>query len=397
MIRKHFISVLAIAVGISMSTDLAAASISVGNLVVVQVGGSQGGGAGGAALSSSSQPTFLKEFSTAGGAPVQTISLPTTVAGSGNRALTNNGTSTSEGFIAQSANGEVLTLMGYNSAPGGTNSGVNANVVNRVVGVVDIATGGVDTTTALSNSFNASNARSATALNATYLYPAGNGGSGQGASAGVRTTTTGSTTSTQLNTNNTNVRVAEVAYGQLYASTASGTNLGIGTIGSGFPLAATNFALLPGMPTSGSHSIYDFWFSNPTTIYAADEGSAANGGGIQKWALNSSNSMWELQYILLSDALPGQFNGTSTTAVRGLTGYTDGTTVTLYATTTQGSANNLIKIVDVGSGGGTATILATAPTNTVFRGVEFINVPEPASSTLYLLAASIAGCGRRRT
>src|SRR5207244_2565061 len=95
---------------------------------------------------------------------------------------------------------------------------------------------------------------------------------------------------------------------------------------------------LPGMPTTGTHSNYDFWFKDAGTLYVADDGGAATGGGIQKWALISGT--WNLQYTLLN-------NGTTTTGVRGLAGTIDGSgNAVLFTTTSAASANQIIKLTD---------------------------------------------------
>ena len=72
-----------------------------------------------------------------------------------------------------------------------------------------------------------------------------------------------------------------------------------------------------------------------------------------------------------------------------------GSTVTLYGTSTEASANRLVSISDVLTASGGAfnpagfTTLATAGASTAFRGVSFTPVPEPA----HILLLSAAGTG----
>ena len=262
--------------------------------------------------------------------------------------------------------------------------------VNRVVGVID-ASGNVNTTTALADSYSGSNIRSTASTDGNSLWTSGNGGSGQGATAGARYTTLGSTAAIQLNPTTSNLRVLNIFNGQLYASSSSGTFLGISTVGTGLPTTggAGTLTLLAGMPTTGTHSAYDFWFKDANTLYVADDGSAANGGGIQKWI--QSAGTWSLAYTLLN-------NGTTTTGVRGLIGTVDGGGNTiLFATTSATSANQLISLSDTGAGA-VFTTLATAPANTAFRGVDFTPtaVPEPSSLALATLAGSACLVAVRR-
>ena len=345
-----------------------AGAINWGNLVVVQVGD------GSAPLSSSATVASLLEFTTAG-SWVQTLGLPVAASG-GNQPLTLQGSASSEGFLAISGNGQYLTMAGYAAVPGTASpSGAAPSTINRVVARISLD-GTIDTSTALSDAYQGSNIRSAISTDGISLWTTGNASSGNGATAGPRYTTFGSTTSTRVDTTASNMRVANIFNGQLYVSSATGTLLGVSTVATGLPTTASAgpITLLPGFPTSGTHSSYDFWFKDSNTLYVADDGTAANGGGIQKWTFDGS--LWTLAYTLLN-------NGTTTTGVRGLAGVVDGNgNAVLFGTTSVSSANQLITVTDTGSGS-TATTLATAPASTAFRGVEY--VPEPSSISLMLL------------
>jgi hypothetical protein len=262
-------------------------------------------------------------------------------------------------------------MGGYNVVPG--TAGVTTATPTAVPrGVARIGlTGLIDTSTSLTDAYNGSNIRSAVSTDGVNIWTGGNAGSGLSASAGPRYTTFGTSTSVRLDTTASNMRVVNIFNGQLYVSSSTGTLLGISTVGTGLPTAATSSTInpLPGMPTTGAHSSYDFWFKDANTLYVADDGNAANGGGIQKWTLSAGT--WSLAYTLGN-------NGTTTTSVRGLAGTVDGSgNAVLYGTT--GSA--LISVTDTGSGS-SLTTLATAASSTAFRGVELLVVPEPGTAAL---------------
>lgn len=373
--KKTLVLSFVAAFAVSSIQSIKAAAFTAGDLAVVLDGD------GVAALSSAASAAFVREYTTAGSF-VQTIALPTAAVG-GNSALTLSGSATSEGFLSLSTDGKYLTLGGYGAAPGtaGVATATPATV-NRVVGVIS-ANGTVSTTTALADAYSGSNIRSTASTDGSSLWTAGNGGSGQGATAGVRSTTSGSTSSVQLNSTTSNNRVVNIFNGQLYVSAASGTFLGVGTVGTGLPTTGGSGALtlLPGMPTTGTHSPYDFWFRDTSTLYVADDGTAATGGGIQKWIL--SGGTWLLAYTLLN-------TGTTTTGVRGLIGTVDGSGNTiLYATTSAASQNLLISLTDPGVNTSTFTTLATAPVNTAFRGIDFAPTPEPSAMALAALGSSV--------
>ncbi|WP_216690203.1 IPT/TIG domain-containing protein [Hymenobacter siberiensis] len=333
-----------------------------GNIVVTRVGD------GTATLTAVATVIYLDEYTPAG-VLVQSVALPTAVTGN-NRILTASGNSTSELVLSRTGNGRSLLLAGYGTSPGtAAVASSQAADVARVVGVVS-PDGSVDTSTSLGSAFNASNVRAVASADGTDLYVVGG-------NSGVQYVTFGGFNPTQLNTSPTNLRGVAVAGGNLYISTASSSYIGLSAVGTGLPTAAgQTVAILPGFPaTAAGPSPYGFYFADLSTtvpgvdvLYVADDRSGT-GGGIQKWSLVAGT--WTLNGIIA---------GSATTMVRGLDGNTTGTTVSLVAT----SATGLYLLSD-NTGYNVAPTLtsipapvATAATNTAFRGIAFAPVaPAP--------------------
>jgi hypothetical protein len=315
-------------------------------------------GDGAAALTTSSTAGFLEHHHLDGTSAGSTLSLPTAVSGA-NKPLTFSGTATSEGGLSRSDNGHYLTLAGYAAAPGvATISGTTAAANNRVVGRVDAA-GVIDTTTLFTTAFGGNNIRSATSSDGTSFWASG----GVGA---VEYIQLGQSTATQINTAPTNIRFLHVFGGQLYGSSGSGTFTNVFTVGSGLPTTTgqtvTSFT---GMPTSTA-SPYSFVLLDRSaaiagfdTLYVADDRAVSSGGGVQKWTYNGTT--W---------ALAATFTQ-GTNGFRGLAGIVTGANVTLIATSALASANTIVTFVDTGAASPVGTVIATAPTNTAYRGIAF--------------------------
>ena len=330
--------------------DQPSAPFTACDLVIYRVGD------GVASLTNFGSPVFLDEYTT-GGTLVQSIAMPTTASGA-QKQLIASGTSTSEGLLARSADGNFLTLTGYASDLGGATSltGTTSAAVNRTIGRVSVSAA-FDTSTALTDAASGASPRSAVSSDGTDIWIDGGAG-------GIRYTTFGGTTSTQLSTTVTNLRQAHIFAGQLYTSNASGTNGRIGTVGSGLPTTAgQTITGLPGFPTTGSS--YGFFFADLDgsagldTVYVADDSTP---GSIQKYSLVAGN--WTASGSVAA-ALP-----------RGLTGFVNGTSVALFATTGASAAaggGSLYAVTDTSGYNatmtGTVATIATAATNTAFRGV----------------------------
>jgi hypothetical protein len=355
------------------------AAFTPGNLVVYRVGTGTG------ALSNASTAVFLDEYTSAG-VLVQSIAMPTADSGS-NQTLTASGTSV-EGLLNRSVDGRYLMLTGYDTAPGlASVNGTNSATVARVIGRVD-ANGTIDTSTAIT-AFSTASPRSAISLDGTNYWATG-------AANGVIYGTIGSSTwatvgnSQTGNTAATNLRDVEIFDGQLYVSAQTG-NLRIGAVGSGTPTTGPQTIVpLPGIPltttnlTTTNTSPYQFYFADLTgavagvdTLYVTDDRTLTTGGGLYKFSLVGGS--WVS-------------NGVATNSLRGLTGATSGTTVTLYATTAVASnGNTIVSLIDTGGYNAafsttTYTTVATAAANTAFRGIDF--APQAAAAALPTLNIS---------
>jgi hypothetical protein len=337
-----------------LSGDRAQASnLTPGNLVVIRVGD------GTATLTNASTAIFLDEYTQAGGF-VQTIALPTAVNGS-NNPITNSGVATSEGYLNLSVDGHYLTHAGYGVAPGLTAiASTTSTTAPRVVSRIDLS-GNVDTSTILSGdtSYSANNIRSAITNDGMEFWTAGTAGAN--ADGGVRyIAALGANTSVQVSSTVTNTRVIGIFSNQLYTSSASGSFKGINQVGTGLPTTSGNtITLLSGFP-SATPSQYDYYFADANTLYVAEDGSNGATGGIEKWT--QSAGTWTRQYTLTEGTGFG---------CRGVTGVVLAGTTTLFATSTETNANQIVTVTDAGMGSA-FTSLATASANEVFRGIRLL-------------------------
>ncbi len=329
------------------------ASFGDGNLVIYRTGD------GVTPLANTGSPVFLDEY-TPTGTLVQSIPVPTAANGA-NRPLVASGTAQSEGLIARSLDGRYVLLTGYDSVlPGsGSLSSMPAATIHRVVGRVD-ATGAIDTTTSLSDAADADNVRSATSTNGTDLWVTG-------ASGGVRYTTLGATTSTQISDTITNLRQLQIDTGQLYASSQSGTDIRVGTVGTGIP--ATPGQIIKNLKSVGDGNQPNGFVladlsgevDGVDTLYICDE---TDGGKIQKFTLVAGS--W-----VKSGAV-------AAAGVRSIAVTVVGTTATLYAVAGgDGSASGvsaLYRLIDSGGyagqlSGDVTTLVTFKDGARAFRGV----------------------------
>jgi hypothetical protein len=324
------------------------AQFTTGDLAVLQAGTGSG------ALSSASTALFINEFSSSvQNDLVQQITIPANGTG-----LTLSGTATSEGELALSTDGSILTFGGYAAASGV--SGIASSTVTREIGVIN-GNGQFSVVANSTTNLQGNNIRGVVSDGQNYWISA---------PGGVFYQAQGSTTPVKIGTGN--ARAVNILNGNLGYSTSSGTPHGLFQF-SGTPSSTATATSLFGSPANASSlSSYDFAMNSAGNIvYVADDGTIA---GIQKWELISGT--WTLDYTL----------GVGTTSgARQLTVDWSGSNPIIFATTGETSANRLVELTDTGAVSGFTT-LDTAAANTVFRGVDFVPVPEPS-------ALALAGCG----
>ncbi len=344
-----------------------AAAFTAGNLVVYRVGD------GTAALTSVATAAFLDEYSP-GGALIQSIPLPTAVAGA-NQVCTNSGSATTEGLATTSADGAYLVGGCYAAALGTASiTGSPPATTPRVIFRASSA-GTIDTTTALTDTNSGGNPRGAASTNGTDLWVTGSSG-------GVRYVALGGTSSTQLNASTTNLRGVSIYGGQLYISAGAGA-IRLATVGSGTPMTSgQTLTQLSGVPTTvitnNAFVLLDLsaTVAGVDTAYVADESA-----GIVKYSFDGTT--WTAKGTV----------GVATDTYRGLTASVSGGNVVLYAIR---KGNELVTITDASGATGTfsgtaASVAVTGTVNKAFRSVSFapVSATPPPTPTLSITAPVI--------
>ncbi len=358
------------------------AQFAPGNLVVLRVGD------GTSSLTNASTLVFLDEYTPAGSLVGTT---PLNAAGTDNK-LTNSGTSSSEGMMTLSANGQYLLTTGYNAEPGfmevATSSA--ATIPRTVARIGSNQLPGIST--ALTDAFSTANIRSAASVDGSGFVLAGSDG-------GIRYAASGATSSSITSTTIATARVVHIYRSQVYFSTRSGTTPGIYLVGSATNTSANQPAtsfINTGIVTPNNDVVgspYGFVLLDRDAAvpgidaaYIADDGGGGSASGIQKWSFDGST--WIKQ-------------GTIGAAYRGLTGTlnADGS-VTIYATTpTAAGGNQVVTVTDSNPYNAAPSTTAvtsrvTAKPNQALRGVDFAPgtiVALPVELTSFTATHVVAG------
>jgi hypothetical protein len=315
-------------------------SFTAGNLVVSRMGA----GVAYPATSGTTYEVFLEEL-TPTGTSVFTYPMPTV----GSKRLTQAASSTAEGFITRTPNGEAIVFAGYDAAP----AVAGLTGLPRVANVIGL---NYATTRAFSSSSlysGGTNFRSVASDGTNYWT--------SGSSVGINYVTGG--TPTVISSAITNTRVINTFNGNLYFSTGSGTP-GIYKVGTGLPTSSTtNTAVV----TSAGSSPYDFVFSpDGNTLYVADD-RATTAGGVYKYTFDGSVWTQAAQFYL------GASYPSASSLVVDFYTYAQ---PKLYVVARLNTTSQSI-VVSFDDNGATGTItptfatISTSPAFTTYRAIEF--------------------------
>jgi hypothetical protein len=323
----------------TQTLTVTAAEFTLGNIVVLKIG------SGSAVLTAAANPVYFSEYTTTGTATV-IIPVPATTAG--NR-LVMGGSSSLEGQLNLSGDGQYLTIGGYDAAVGTTSvSGTTASAVNRVVGRAS-ANGQIAITSLGSSAHTSNSIRSVATQDGSRYWTAGGSG-------GVFTAQHQGGAATAIATNITNLRTVSVFNNQLYVSTGSGTP-GIYTVGTGLPTTSTTLSAVLTTTEPYAYTIVDRG-NGLRNMYVV---STTTSIGLTKW-VSTNGGTW----TQVGSALP-----ITSVALLGVTARVNGSNVELYAS----SANGVYSLTDTANAAtaisGAFTQIITAQANTVFRGIAF--------------------------
>jgi hypothetical protein len=363
--------------------------------VYVVVERSGGGGSGNASqvFHDRYDPTTAAQSS-----PIGSISFPTSVSGNQRRLTESNDATNPAGLFTRFTDGTGFAVTGYDAAVGtGSVAGSNPATINRIIGTVS-STFQIDTSTGFNNG-GTNPFRSVASVDGTAFW----GGIGSNSDGVVYVSAAGNIVNFTRIIGAINRQVRIFNNSLFYSNSSSTASLNgvflLGTAGT-LPTTTATATQLPGLGTSGTGTPAPtgfYLFDNPLnsnnwngtgldTLYVADERAGASGGGIQRWVFNGST--W---------VLSGTF--TSSGGFRGLTATIDtggaSPIVSLWGTTAALSSNSLVFLQDTLSATsgsyGAATVLATAPSGNVFRGVEIaaVAVPEPTAALCLILAGAV--------
>lgn len=365
------------------------------------------------------EPIYVDELATSGGAPVLTMNV-TALAASDGINLTTSFSSKSELALNLSQDGTAVTFMGYEAAanaldqsnansPGLVDpTNPDAQIAQHAVGQLN-ANGTISVTPV--DAYSGDNARSAI-LAGGYYYMAGSAGNGSGIepsnivkSSGIQMIAAGSTTGnstvvgvqqgTAGNANgyqfgysvvengdaadksgkDDNLRGLTLYNGTLYVAKGSGSK-GIdtvyqvgntpGTLPTPGTAANTTISVLPGFPTTLASNTtvpsahpFGLWFANADTLYVGDEGNGILGeAGNTTVDPYAGLEKWSYNGTLwhLDYTLTAGLNlGTNYTVANGPLGQ-------VYPTSLDPATDGLRDITGEINGNGTVTIYAVTST-----------------------------------
>lgn len=315
-----------------------------------------------------------------------------------NHALVGSGGALNDGELTDSADGQSLVAEGYDDplATAGTGA-VYSSSVARTVGIVS-PLGSVDTSTTFSGSGAGKTRSATTAVTGGNIYTGTQ-------DTGLGITTDGSNTNTELNTDD--VDELQVVDGNLYDS----TNKTINQVGTGLPTSGTpsDTPLVTGANEPSGFGPDQFvptslgGGSSPDTLYVADGSNGASSGSpdsVDKYSLESG--VWVATgKITVPFAVGIAVNVVNANDVNV---YVTGTSPTDVPPTSVDLTTSLYGFTDTsgldGTLNGTPTVIATAPSGDVFKGLAWAPVspgmgtPEtPWTLALPLLGVILFGGG----